>query len=124
MNYIQKIKEYYYERKIYNLIKNSAFDEALEYIKKISSLKKQEKIIIGELVGYALNIKSIREVEITTDKKEYERFKAIVGSSSTVKHVFYRNPETDEIEGGINEIIEEIIPSDNLLLKYLDDINK
>lgn len=127
MNFYKEIKDKYYERRATSLVRTGAFDEALGYIKIISSYEKQRKILFRILSYYTVSIllkESGREftVHYTQDREEYEHLRTVAGPEV----ILYKDPETNRIEG-LEDFIKKVIPQDNLLLKHLkhlDEMNK
>lgn len=121
MNLFKKLKQKSYSNKASNLIKQGDFEKAFEFIKKISSKEEQLNAITGGLVMHVIDKKGYTEIIITKDKQEYEQFQSIIGTRSPMKYVFYDNPKTGKIEG-LAELIEEVIPKDNILLRYIETL--
>ncbi|MDP7244036.1 MAG: hypothetical protein QF568_01695 [Flavobacteriales bacterium] len=124
MSYLQRLKERYHVGKVTNLIKKGNFEDALKHIIGIRSVEKQKQIGYLHLGWYALDSLATQQqrefdVVFTEDRDDYERWKLLSGSSDPVKRLIYLNPQTGMIEAGLEEIINEVIPSDNPVLKYL-----
>ena len=121
MIFFKKLKQKNYCEKASDLIKQGDFEKALEYVKKILSKEKQIEAITVGLMMYAVNKKGYTEIDFTKDKKEYEQFQALVGTKSTIKYMFYDNPETGKMEG-LTELVEAVVPKDNIVMKYLENL--
>lgn len=119
----QKLKNWYYERKAGILTRDGKFSESLEFIKKISYDEREETL--GALLGaYAFSLildeKQEYGIEYIEDKEEYERLILLCGAVSNSRCILYKDPNTEKVDG-LDKLVE-IIPKDNPLLQYLNEI--
>lgn len=115
---VQKLRDWVYSRKAESLLGKFKFTESLACIKKISSEEKQANLIVLYLLGYAISKFDPDQVHMYKDKAEFERDKALIGCISSDKVLLYINPETDLVEGGVEEVINAIVEEDNPVLQY------
>ena len=110
-------------RKIAWAMLRGNYDKALELLSEYPPYDRRE-IAISSLFNRAVyelilangNFKMI----YTDDKSSYERFKTIVGKVHNSQiGLIYRNPETQECEE-LELLINEVIPKDNPIMKYLE----
>ena len=109
-----------------NLILEGRFSEALREVKTLDSLEEQVRVIFLPLFGYAVSaICQDREYEviITTDRQEYERFRATVGVANDQRLMVYQDAETGMMDAeSIYAVIKAALGEKNVMCQYLDTI--
>ena len=125
MNLVALVKDAYFKRMASKFSSLYDFEEALTYIKKISSYEKQREILYMQLLAYAISdiTKSGGVVEVTDDKKRSSQIEAMVSKSRLSKGVLLLNHETDELDSkSVQRLFERVVPESNPLRIYLTQI--
>ncbi|MEK6928670.1 MAG: hypothetical protein AABW65_01795 [Nanoarchaeota archaeon] len=116
---LARIKDRYYGNNVINLIKTGRFDEAITLSQRLSSLLEQENALEMGCAIYCIIRLLPEEIHFFDDFVEYERVRAIGGNTRS-KRILYVNPKTDNIERGIDELIQEFMGESNPVIIYMN----
>lgn len=122
MGIISLLKDRHYASNVQEMTAGGDFNGALGYAKKISSMDLKKKAITMGLLAYAATqAKPGDEIHITENRQEYDQFTALV-EHPTVKYLLWINPETGNIESGLEKFIQQTVDPQNPLVQYLDQL--
>ena len=123
MNFDQIIDE------VSDLVCKEKYLEAIKRLDKITNLKERKAISFGVLAGLAISrtIEEYGRVKLIEDREEYERIKIGLDSEIPARAVLFLNTKTkiaEEIVEGIEDLVDNTIPENNLLRDYYNTLER